>query len=184
MSIIFILLTLLGLLFAIIIILGYFLPTAWQVEKAVLVQAEAEDIFPFINILKNWQDWSVWNSDNNMEFEFEGPASGNNAVQIWKGTQINGKLTITKSEPNHLLEFNLELEHGRFVVKGIIVLESTMPSYTQVAWRSALNMPQNFNPIYRYQAFFLRNYFESSMQESLLGLQSLFGSSEEETETL
>lgn len=182
MYIIFGLLILLGVLFVILIIFGFFLPTAWRVEKAVLVHAEADEIFPFINTLKNWQEWSVWNADNDMEISHEGPSSGQGAIQHWKSGQIKGKLSITKSENNRLLEYRLELENGRFVINGILVLETTMPNYTQVAWRSELNMPQNLNPINRYQAYFLRNYFDSSMQESLLGLQNFFGGIESENE--
>ncbi len=183
MSIIFGLLILLGLLFLVVVIFGYFLPDSWRVEEAVQIHAESEDIFPFINTLKSWQEWSVWNNENGMEFEYIGPLSGLGAAQIWKGSQINGKLTVTKSEPNHLFEYKLELEEGRFVVLGIIVLETTMPSYTQVAWRSELIMPKKFNPVSRYQAYFLKNYFDSSMNESLLGLQSIFGMTEDESES-
>ncbi len=182
MSIIFGLLILLGVLFLIVVILGFFLPDSWRVDKAILVNAELEDIFPFINSLKSWQDWSVWNNDNGITLEYFGPLTGQGAVQNWKGNQINGKLIITKSEANHLLEYKLELEEGRFVVRGIIVLETTMPSYTQVAWRSELIMPKNFNPVSRYQAYFLKNYFDSSMNESLIGLQSIFGTPEEDSE--
>jgi hypothetical protein len=178
MSVIFGLLILLGVLFSAIIILGYFLPDRWQVEKAVIVNASEEDIFPLINSLKNWQEWSAWNSENNIDFEFKGPESGVNATQLWNGNQINGKMKISKSIPFNTIEFNLELEKEKFLVKGIIVLEATMPSYTQVAWRSELNMAKNNNPVFRWQAFFLKNYFDTKMNKSLQNLQALFESSD------
>lgn len=182
MSIIFALLILLGVLFLIVVILGFLLPDSWQVEKAVLVHAEKEDIFPYLNSLKSWQEWSVWNSDNGMKFSYSGPESGAGAVQIWKGSQINGKLMITSTEDNHILNLKLVLEKGRFTLEGIIVLESTMPSYTQVAWRLGLSMPKNYNPVSRYQAYFLKNYFDTGINESLLGLQSLFSVEERQEE--
>ena len=179
MTVIFGLLILLGVLGIILIIFGYFLPTAWTVEKAVLVQANSEEIFPFINTLDNWKEWSVWTEDNGIDFVNEGPLFGVGATQYWKG-QLRAKLVIVKSELPKLLECRLELEEGKFIVKGTIVLETSMPQHTQVAWRTTLSVDKNFNPIYRYQAYFLRNYFETTMNESLIGLQALFGQSEVE----
>ena len=125
-------------------------------------------------MLDNWQEWSVWTSENGIDFRKEGDATGLGAVQHWKG-QLQAKLTVTKSETPHLLEYRLELEDGKFLVSGTIVLDTSMPQHTQVAWRSTLSVDKSFNPIYRYQSYFLRNYFETTMAESLIGLQALFG---------
>lgn len=174
MTVIFGLLILFGVLGIILVVLGNFLPTAWTVEKAVLVQATSEEIFPFINTLENWQEWTIWNAENKIEFAHEGPPSGVGATQYWSG-QIKAELVITKSENPKILEYRLELEDAKFIVKGMIVLDATMPQHTQVAWRSTLSVDKRFNPIYRYQAYFLRNYFETAMAESLIGLQTMFG---------
>jgi hypothetical protein len=174
MSVIFGLLILLGVFAIILIVLGYFLPTSWMVEKAVLVQANAEEIFPFIETLDNWQEWSVWTSENGINFSNEGETTGLGAVQHWKG-QLEAKLIVTKCEATHLLEYRLELEEGKFFVSGTIVLDTSTSEHTQVAWRTTLSVDKSFNPVYRYQSYFLRNYFETTMAESLIGLQALFG---------
>jgi len=179
MSVIFGLLILLGVFAIILVVLGNFLPTTWMVEKAVLVQANAEEIFPFIETLDNWQEWSVWTEDNGIDFKNEGVVSGVGSIQTWKG-QLEAKLMVTKCEVPNLLEFRLELEGAKFIVLGTIALDTSMPDHTQVAWRSTLSVDKSFNPIYRYQSYFLRNYFETTMSESLIGLQQLFGVGEVE----
>ena len=174
MSIIFILLILLGVLFLVVLVMGFLLPNAWRVDREILLQGEAEDIFPFVNIPKNWQEWSVWNIENGMKFSLSGPTAGKDSAMSWKGNQINGKMTVTKSENNKTVELLIDLENGRFKVSSIIVIDGSVPNFSQVAWRSELNMSKNYNPVSRYQAYFLKNYFDTSMSESLNGLKALF----------
>ena len=154
--------------------MGFLLPNAWRVDREILLQGEAEDIFPLVNIPKNWQEWSVWNIGNGMKFSLSGPTAGKDAAMSWKGNQINGKMTVTKSENNKTVELLIDLENGRFKVNTIIVIDGSVPNFSQVAWRSELNMSKNYNPVSRYQAYFLKNYFDTSMSESLNGLKALF----------
>jgi hypothetical protein len=83
-------------------------------------------------------------------------------------------MTVTKSENNKTVELLIDLENGRFKVNSIIVIDGSVPNFSQVAWRSELNMSKNYNPVSRYQAYFLKNYFDTSMSESLNGLKALF----------
>lgn len=174
MSIVFGLLFLVGVLFIILVVLGYFLPTSFTIDEAVLVNGEADEIFPFINVLENWQEWTVWNEENGVDSDYEGPASGPGAIQSWQSSQIQGRLEVKQVQIPTIIEFLLSLEQSKFLVKGTLVLDATMPLVTQIAWRSELSVQKAFNPVHRYQAYFLRNYIESSMQISLKNLASLF----------
>src|SRR3970282_2878763 len=40
--------------------IGYLLPGAWQVERSVVIRAPAAAIFPHLNSLKQWRDWTGW----------------------------------------------------------------------------------------------------------------------------
>jgi hypothetical protein len=174
MSIVFGLLILIGVLFIILVVLGYFLPTNYTMDEAVLLNAEADEIFPLLNVLENWQDWTVWNEANGLELTYDGPVSGPGAILNWEGTQIQGKLQVERIQIPTSIEFLLSLDQAKFLVQGTIVLDATMPLVTQIAWRSELSVQQAINPVHRYQAYFLRNYIASSMQESLKNLSNLF----------
>ena len=163
-----------GVLFLVVLVMGFLLPKAWRVDREILIHSEAESIFPLINNPKNWQEWSVWNTENGMKFSFSGTSSGKDASMSWKGNQINGKMTIAKSENNKTVEILMDLENGRFPVNCLLVIDASVPNLCQLAWRSELSMSKNYNPVYRYQAYFLKNYFDTSMSESLNGLKSLF----------
>jgi len=164
----------LGVLFLVVLVMGFLLPKAWRVDREILIHREAESIFPLISNPKNWQEWSVWNTENGMKFSFSGAASGKDASMSWKGNQINGKMTILKTVNSNNIELLMDLENGRFLVKCTIVVDGSVPNFSQVAWRSELNMVKNYNPVYRYQAYFLKKYFDTSMSESLNGLKSIF----------
>ena len=64
---------------------------------------------------------------------------------------------------------------GNFNLWGTIVLSETNPEYTQIAWRCELKKLNKLNPLKRLQAYFLKKYFESTIESSLIGLQKMFG---------
>ncbi len=179
MDIVFILLILLGFFFFTIIAGGLFLPTSWVVEKAVLVQARPKQLFPLLHELHRWQEWTVWTpEDEDFNLTYPAATAGVGAVQIWESSRINGRLTVTKSEPNQTLEYRFEIDEGRLTVLGTLVLGAADLDYTQVAWRSQLEPLTDNNPIRRYQAYFLKNYFDTTMESSLAALPGLFPSKE------
>lgn len=177
MNIVFILLTLLGFFFLTVILGGLFLPTTWVIEKAVLVHARPKALFPLLNELERWSEWTVW-SPEEKDFSLTYPRSsiGEGAIQIWKSNRINGTLTITRSTVNQALDYRFEINEGQLTVLGTLVLDAADPDYTQVAWRCQLESLTDNNPIRRYQAYFLKNYFDTTMENSLAALPTLFTS--------
>ncbi len=180
MDIVFILLTLLGFFFLAIILGGLFLPTTWLLEKAVLVRARPKELFPLLHDLERWQEWTVWApaEEADLSLTYPGASAGEGAVQLWKSSRINGQLTVTKSIPDQTIDYRLEIDEGRLTVIGTLVLAAADPDYTQVAWRSQLEPLTDNNPIRRYQAYFLKNYFDTTMESSLAALPALFASKE------
>ena len=184
MSTIFVLLILLGFVLLVVTLLGMFLPNAWQIEKAELIHASPAELFQLINFLNKWPEWSVWNNENDdrLDFEYKGPDGGLGAIQIWADGPINGQLTITRSVLDKELQYQFEIDGGKFIIIGTIVLAVSAGGYTQLAWRCQLNEIKGSNPITRYQAYFLQNYFNTTIEESLENLKSLYLEEEEATE--
>lgn len=179
MDIVFILLTLSGFFFLAVMLGGLFLPTTWGIEKAVLVPARPKSLFPLLNELERWQEWTIWSpGEDNFSLTYKDDSKGEGAIQIWQSNRINGHLTITKSVINEALEYRFEIDEGKLVVLGTLVLAAADPDYTQVAWRCQLDPLTDSNPIRRYQAYFLKNYFDTAMESSLAALPALFSSKE------
>jgi uncharacterized protein YndB with AHSA1/START domain len=86
-------------------------PGEFHVARSATIAAPPEAIFPHINELKKWDAWSPWAKlDPNAKNTFEGPAAGTGAIMTWAGNHDvgEGKMTITESRPNELIQFRLD----------------------------------------------------------------------------
>jgi hypothetical protein len=81
----------LGLAIAVILILAATRPNTFSVQRATLVRAPAERIFPLINDFHQWGSWSPYeHKDPAMKRTYGGAASGKGAVYAWDGDKNVG----------------------------------------------------------------------------------------------
>src|SRR4030095_15188465 len=86
-------------------------PSDFRVSRSATIAAPPAAIFPHVNELKKWDAWSPWMKlDPNAKSSFEGPPAGKGAAMSWAGNNEvgEGKMTITESRPNELVQFHLE----------------------------------------------------------------------------
>src|SRR5262245_4019430 len=71
---------------------AYLLPGHYRVERSVVMKAKPEAVFPHVNTLKTWPEWTAWTTAKypDMKVKFEGPESGVGATYSWDG-QSTGK---------------------------------------------------------------------------------------------
>ncbi|MBC8000955.1 MAG: hypothetical protein H7X97_00080, partial [Opitutaceae bacterium] len=70
------------LLVIILAVVGLFLPGTYHVERSVTITASSSDIYPYLNSLKKWPEWTAWTVAKfpDMKISFEGPESGAGAI--------------------------------------------------------------------------------------------------------
>ncbi len=86
-------------------------PSDFRVTRSANMSAPPAAVFDQVNDLHKWEAWSPWAKlDPNAKNTFEGPPAGTGAVFAWAGnSQVGeGKMTITESRPNELVQFRLE----------------------------------------------------------------------------
>ncbi len=86
-------------------------PNEFRVRRTATIAAPAPAVFEQINNLHNWNAWSPWAKlDPNAKNTFEGPPAGVGASFAWAGNSEvgEGKMTITESKPNELVQMHLE----------------------------------------------------------------------------
>ena len=86
-------------------------PSDFRVTRSAAILAPAGTVFEQVNNLHNWEEWSPWAKlDPNAKNSYEGPAEGVGAAFAWSGNSKvgEGRMSITKSQPNELVIFNLE----------------------------------------------------------------------------
>lgn len=81
----------LGLAIAVILILAATKPDTFSVQRATLVKAPAEKIFPLVNDFRQWGSWSPYeHKDPAMKRSYSGAANGKGAVYAWDGNKNVG----------------------------------------------------------------------------------------------
>ena len=130
-------------LVCVIIVIGFvcFLasrrPNNFRYERSNTINASPSTIFPHVNNLRKWEDWSPWAKiDPNCTTTYEGPAEGIGAITKWEGNAKVGKgiMTILESNPNELIKIKLEFLKP---MKGISTAEFTFKpegGATNVIW--------------------------------------------------
>jgi len=86
-------------------------PDEFTVSRAARIAVPPEKVFPHVNGLKQWEAWSPWAKlDPNCQITFTGPEAGVNSSYAWTGNKKVGAgvMTITESEPGHLIRLRLE----------------------------------------------------------------------------
>ena len=86
-------------------------PSQYQVTRSATMSAAPAAVFPYVNEVKKWEAWNPWGKiDPAMKLTYEGPPAGKGAAYAWVGNREvgEGRMTITDSRPNELVQFKLE----------------------------------------------------------------------------
>ena len=153
------LLIVIGVFIAILYGVGLLLPRSYSIAVSAEIAAPASQVFPEINQLSNWKNWSPWGEQAGLNIEYGGAQAGVGSVQTWSDPRGNGKLWITESVPNELVKY-------RMYSGGFPEMESSIqlkpaesdPSKTIVTWASEGSLPSG--PFYGYFSML----FEPGMQ--------------------
>jgi effector-binding domain-containing protein len=107
-------LLIIGVLFALFIIVSLFLPSKVKVERSTIINVPSKVAFDQVNNFHQWPHWSYWdNIDPNMKSSYEGPESGVGARHIWSSDNKDvghGSIVIVDSKPNSSILTDLDFE--------------------------------------------------------------------------
>jgi hypothetical protein len=154
-----------------LVVVSLFLPSAYRVERRVTMNARADVVFPRINNLKQWPEWTAWNVTKypDMKISFAGPEAGVGASYSWEGKSSGrGALKLTRSEPDKGVGYNLEFENGKYLSKGAIALEP-IGEAVNVTWSNEGDL--GWNPLSRCFGLFMDALMGPDLEEGLRNLQ-------------
>jgi uncharacterized protein YndB with AHSA1/START domain len=86
-------------------------PAVGTVTRSATIAAPPSAVFPYVNDLHKWQDWSPWAKlDPNAKATFGGSQAGTGAVFSWSGNNEvgEGKMTIAESKPDDYVKTNID----------------------------------------------------------------------------
>ncbi len=86
-------------------------PADFRIERSVTISAPPAAVFPYVNDLHLWQEFSPWAKlDPHVQNTYTGPAAGVGASLSWLGNAKigQGSMTIIESRPAELVRMQLE----------------------------------------------------------------------------
>jgi len=99
---------------AVVAIFAVFVATRagqFRLERSLVINAPASEIFPRVASFQKWTRWSPWaNLDPGMKVEYSGPKSGVGSVYYWKGNDKvgEGRMTMVSAVKDQAVEIKLE----------------------------------------------------------------------------
>ncbi len=158
-------------LIVLLAVIGFLLPSKYHVERNVTMSAKPETIFPYLNNLKSWPDWTAWTTKKypDMKTNFTGPEAGVGATYNWEGQSIGiGSIKLTNSDPNTGINYDLDFDNGKYLSKGSIKMQPS-GSGVNVIWANEGDLGNN--PINRYFGLLMDRFMGPDFEEGLNNLK-------------
>jgi hypothetical protein len=86
-------------------------PDRFSVQRAAVVNAPAERIFPLISDFHEWRNWSPWEGrDPGLKRSYGGAERGKGAIYAWEGNRNvgSGRMEILEADSPSLVKIQLD----------------------------------------------------------------------------
>jgi hypothetical protein len=104
-----------GLATLLVIAVGFALPRTFTVTRSTTIAAEPERIHALVGDLERWTEWTTWLVEDPTAVVTIGDVSaGVGASQSWTGRSGSDELTITRSDPDWGVAYDIAFDGGRF----------------------------------------------------------------------
>ena len=114
-------------------VIGLFLPSAYRVERSVVVNASPEEIHPLVNDLNQWPRWQPWDkADPTIVTTIGSRSVGVGASQSWTGDSGKGALTLTSSDAAKGVDWDLRFDDAFDAKAGLQYAPNS--GQTAVTW--------------------------------------------------
>ncbi len=164
----------LGLLLLVIVVglVGMVLPDARHVERQITIDAPAAKVFPYVNNLKKFNQWSPWvKVEPVTQYIFDGPESGVGATMKWTSdnkTVSGGSQEIVESELNSQVKTLLKFGKNDLSMATFTLSESA--GKTTVLWEFDINFSTT---IARYFGMMMDEWVGDTYEQGLTQLKTL-----------
>lgn len=146
---------------------GFFLPSEVKVSASVEVEARPEIIFPQINELRNWEEWSPWHKNNSTIQTFINGKNGQGAsMHVENSLAGNFDVLITHNQPYESIAANFDFGTGS-KTSSVWFVEHVKPG-TLVNWTFTT---KNLTFWERYFAYFSREKIKTVLNSGLDNLK-------------
>lgn len=98
----------------VVVIVGLILPSQYNVQRELVINTSPERIHQFTSDLETWSEWTPWFKDDpSLEVTLGSITKGAGAHQVWTAKKGGGELTVTRSEPDWGVVYDMDLSGSR-----------------------------------------------------------------------
>ena len=143
-------------------LVGILLPGTVEVTRSVQIEAEPEAVFPLLNDLERWAEWTPWGE---VESRLEGPPAGTGARRVWDDPGLgSGSLTLVGSRPPAGVDYEVVVEDGAIRFEGTISVAAGAGG-SVVTWTERADL--GWNPLLGWTALTMDESQGRQLRESL-----------------
>jgi hypothetical protein len=155
-----------------ILLIGFVLPSRWQVSRSIIINKPPQAIFGYVaNFGLGWPQWSAFdNEDPTIKYTYSGPGQGVGSSRSWVSEKMgNGSQTITSANPTTGVTFELKMENSKFTIVGNIAFEPA-PTGTKVTWTDKGDAGNNI--FFKYMGLMMDKMMGNTFERSLEKLKA------------
>ncbi len=143
-------LALIVLLVATVVVLAFSISGDYKVERAVTINKPKSEVFSYLKILKNQNDWGAWaKKDPAMQMDFRGTDGTPGFVSAWKSDHDevgSGEQEIKRVVEGERIDTELRfMEPFNSKSDAYMITEAVGEDQTKVRWGFSGTMPKPFN---------------------------------------
>jgi uncharacterized protein YndB with AHSA1/START domain len=161
-----------GTLALLAVAVGYFLPSSFEVQRAIDIAAPPARVYDLVAAPRLWQRWSAWHRrDPNMDLVYSGPPFGQGAKWSWKSrSEGSGNMEFVRVEPNARIDYALVFPDYGMKSTGVFRFEPS-GSGTHVTWTSLGDV--GGNPLKHYLAYTMDRMVGPDLEAGLANLKAV-----------
>lgn len=159
-----------------LVVIGFLLPSSFHVERSIEVKKVPSAIFPYLNNIQRWHQWTSLNEekDFSLELSYFGPRQGIGSGMEYSGDKLGaGRIEIIDNELDQRVNFSLLL-NKRIGSQGQILVEAINETSSLVT--ISLDGDVGFHLPNRYIILFMDNISGALFNDSLKQLKSMIES--------
>jgi hypothetical protein len=162
-------------LWLVLLLIGFFLPGHYRVERSILIAAKPETIYPLVGDLRAWSKWGVWFArDPAMKITY---SQITNEVGSWSSwiskSQGDGKMTIASIRPLEDFEYRMEFSDMGMVSRGAVTLSRAPDLSTRVTMSMEGDLGRS--PLNRWFGLFMDKLIGPDFEAGLANLKRIAG---------
>ena len=151
---------------------GFVLPSAFEVQRAIEVEAPPAKVYDLVADPRRWAQWSAWSRrDPRMDVSYSGPPFGQGARWSWKSrSEGSGSMEFVRVEPNARIEYTLTFADFGMKSGGQWRFEPAGKG-TRVTWTNAGDV--GGNPLKHYLAVSMDRMVGPDFEAGLANLKTV-----------